>query len=132
MVDNYDDSFIGFAASRIGKGKQFFEKTSTTKAGKFYGSLADIKTQLIYLRSGKQINENEYQRLRSTLPEETKSPTDFKAKMENFNEVFNSILFSRQKAFGQAGFRNVPGQTQGFSPLPKSEGRFKIISVEGQ
>jgi len=60
------------------------------------------------LKSGKQINENEFKRLADALPNEYVSPTDFKVRLKNFEKVFSEIITTRRKNLSGTGYR-VPG-----------------------
>lgn len=75
----------------------------------FYSNINSIRNQLLYLRSGKQINEQEYKRLLQELPDEHRSDVDFDAKLANFETVFNEIKGNRRNALA-TGY-NVPGST---------------------
>jgi hypothetical protein len=102
--DNFDESFVGLAKPLFGKGKQYLQNSATEKGAKFYQNLDSIRNQIIYLRSGKQINEQEYKRLMKEFPDEYKSVTDFNAKLDNFQEVFQDIYKQRVEAYGKAGY----------------------------
>jgi hypothetical protein len=99
--------YIGLFDAPVEKGKQYTKKASP-EASNFYQTLQDLKNQIIYLRSGKQINEEEYKRLQEAMPSEYKDDSIFLANLENFERTFNSIMENRSQAFGQAGFRNPP------------------------
>lgn len=95
----------------------------------FYSNVNSIRNQLLYLRSGKQINEKEYERLLAELPNEKRSDVDFSAKLANFEKVFNEIKLNRRNALA-TGY-NIPGSA---SPAPAAgnpgkTGGFKVISV---
>lgn len=95
----------------------------------FYSNVNSIRNQLLYLRSGKQINEKEYERLLSELPDEKRSDVDFDAKLANFETVFNEIKNNRRNALA-TGY-NVPGNA---TPPPAAgnpgqKSGFRVISV---
>lgn len=79
-------------------------------ATQFYQKVQDLKNQIIYLRSGKQINEEEYKRLRASLPSEYRDESVFLSDLANFEKTFKDVAAKRQAAFGAAGY-NVPGTT---------------------
>lgn len=95
----------------------------------FYSNINSIRNQLLYLRSGKQINEQEYHRLLQELPDEKRSDVDFDAKLANFETVFNEIKGNRRNALA-TGY-NIPGN--GTPPPaagnPGKTSGFKVISV---
>jgi len=101
----YNDDLVGPLGARVGRGKQYLEGTSTPEAADFYSNVADLKNQMLYLRSGKQINESEYNRLLQALPNEYMSPTDFKKRLSNFEQLYNNIVTTRQNALQGSGYR---------------------------
>lgn len=87
----------------------------------FYSNINSIRNQLLYLRSGKQINEQEYKRLLQELPDEHRSDVDFDAKLANFETVFNEIKGNRRSALA-TGY-NVPAtNTPGNGTPPPAAG----------
>lgn len=106
--DNYSPKFVGLLDAKTGKLAQATGVGATRKKADFYSNLESIRNQLVYLRSGKQINQEEYKRLRAELPDENASNTDFESKLDNFENVFEEIIDSRRKQFEAAGY-NVPG-----------------------
>lgn len=109
VIDNKEDKYVGILNAPRYKASAYDPTgvTTDTKAVKFYSSLQDIKNQIIYLRSGKQINEQEYKRLSAALPSEYKNPQAFDAQMENFVEVYNSIRQAKKKSFDYSGYRTA-------------------------
>lgn len=92
----------------------------------FYSNVNSIRNQLLYLRSGKQINEKEYERLLSELPNEKRSDVDFNAKLANFEKVFNEIKGNRRAAL--ATNYNIPGSATP-PPAAGQNSGFRVISV---
>ena len=74
----------------------------------FYQKVQDLKNQIIYLRSGKQINEEEYKRLRASLPSEYRDESVFLSDLANFEKTFQDVASKRNAAFKAGGY-NVPG-----------------------
>jgi len=104
--------FTGPVQSRVGDLAQTVDLPSiglgaSPQRADFTSNINSIRNQLIYLRSGKQINEKEYDRLLSELPNEKRSDVDFDAKLANFEKVFNEIKTNRRNALS-TGY-NVPG-----------------------
>lgn len=112
----YKPDFVGPIKGRAGKVKQVTGIGATKERALFLSNLNSIRNQLIYLRSGKQINEKEYERLLSELPDENKSSKDFEPKLNNFKKVFNDLLEERTKSFQQSGFI-VPDSGVNIDPL---------------
>lgn len=107
IKSSYDPSFVGPIASKVGKGKQYVEGLATPKAATFYGNISDLRNQLVYLRSGKQINEEEYKRLLDAMPNEGRSSTDFETKLGNFNQLLDTIISSRKNNLEGTGYRTL-------------------------
>lgn len=112
----YNRDLVGPVASRIGKASQYIEGTASPEASTFYSSLADIKNMIIYLRSGKQINEQEYERLTNALPDEGTSPTAFEERFKNFKQMYSEIINSRRKRLIQGGYMGTENNA-GFNNL---------------
>lgn len=122
IKSTYSPDLVGPASARIGRGKQYIEGMAIPEAADFYASVGDLRNQIIYLRSGKQINEAEYKRLMDTLPNEYLAPTDFEQKMKYVEGMLNSILESRQRTLSGSGYR-VPSprsSTPSATPPPSS------------
>lgn len=88
----------------------------------FRESLADTADQLLRARSGAQINETEYKRLKNMLPKATDEEPVFKAGMKRFKKEVGAILESRVK-LGTSSRRQVlesggsPGKNDRGDPL---------------
>lgn len=116
VKQTFKPEFVGAVQGRTGKLAQAIDVPeiglgASKDRADFLANVNSIRNQLIYLRSGKQINESEYARLLAELPNENSSDTDFRAKLDNFQNVFNEIAQNRQKAFAEAGYRNIPSYT---------------------
>lgn len=98
--------FTGFIQGPLGKLSQKTGVGASPERGDFLSNINSIRNQLIYLRSGKQINEKEYERLLAELPNENASDVDFNAKLKTFETVFNEIKENRRKSL-ETGF-DVP------------------------
>ena len=124
---NYDPAYVGFVAGRLGK---FGEKTIGVgeKASSFYSDVAQLRNTLIYLMSGKQINEQEYKRLTEQMPVETMPVSTFNARMKNFEATLDSIIKERQKGMGGYGKQGQPIKNV-TSPLT-AEDFFKKKGIE--
>lgn len=82
-----------------------FTPAANVGASNFHQKLQDLKNQIIYLRSGKQINEQEYKRLRASLPSEFRDENIFLSNLDNFERTFKDVMEKRQQAFKQAGYK---------------------------
>lgn len=117
VKDTYKPEFVGPVQARTGELAQTVDLPSVGLGADplrsdFYSNINSIRNQLLYLRSGKQINEKEYERLLAELPNEKRSDIDFAAKLKNFENVFNHIKANRRSALAtnyHIPGSNVPG-----------------------
>jgi len=102
----YDPAYVGPIAGRLGP---LGEKTVGVNPlrSKFMSAVAQMSNTLVYLMSGKQINEQEYKRLKQQLPDPSIPPKNFIARMEEFERTMNSIIENRRKL--QGGYGIVQG-----------------------
>lgn len=124
---SYDPGYVGFIAGRVGK---LGEKTVGVgeKASSFYSDLAQLRNTLVYLMSGKQINEQEYKRLTEQMPVETMPVSTFNARMKNFEATLDSIIKERQKGMG--GYGKQPQSTPNIPSTLTAEDFFKKKGIE--
>lgn len=112
LFDKVGQDAVGvenYYINRIGQFAPIDALKTDTDIVKFYQQLNDINNQIIYLRSGKQINETEYERLKETFPTPNLNPEAFKARLDTFIETFNDIKSTRRQAIESSGKRlNVP------------------------
>lgn len=125
---SYDPSFVGPIASRTGKLGQAFDMTASPEKASFYGNVADLRNQLVYLRSGKQINEQEYKRLLAAMPNEGLSPIDFTQKLNNFYQLLDTIISSRQATLQGTGYRLPKLESPKPQPVPGLTGKKKSLA----
>jgi hypothetical protein len=92
------------------------------KRSAFNAQVAQMKNTLVYLMSGKQINEQEYERLRAQLPDINLPPKNFQARMGEFERTLNSIIMNRRKNMGGYGISSG-ANTGARPPLSAFEGR---------
>lgn len=111
-------SDIGFAARRqIGSSIGMPVGTEETT---FRTALQDASDQLLRARSGAQINEQEYGRLRAILPKATDEPQVFLAALDRFEGELRSLLEKKRRMAvtprGQMGSGTPAGQRGRFNP----------------
>jgi hypothetical protein len=75
----------------------------------FRSRVAQLQNSLIYLMSGKQINESEYERLKKQIPEINLPNTVFEARMKEFDRTVDSIIDNRKKNMGGYGINQSSG-----------------------
>jgi hypothetical protein len=125
--EDYKPEYVGFAAGRLGSLKENTVGVPAPQAS-FYSNLEQTKNSLIYLMSGKQINESEYNRLLKQLPDRNLPAGVFETRMKEFDRTLDSIIAERSKASGGYGVPKPQQKQKAAAPLGGS--KFKIISVE--
>lgn len=131
---NYSPQYVGMVDNKLQAIKQKTGFGATGQAANFRQAVQDIKDSLLRARSGAQINEQEYQRLLPLVPDETMSEVDFLAKRARFEEVLNSIIAEKKKAFSSAGYRPMGESTPSSNnALPKVGETFqggKVLNIK--
>jgi hypothetical protein len=97
------DEYIGPVDYRMKKA-QLYTNAEDPNFAKFSNNIEDLSNQIVYLRSGKQINEAEFQRLKRAMPNPTRKEKSFKAQWEEFNTTFNDIRARREEEFRRTGY----------------------------
>ena len=119
----YKPEYVGAVAGRLG-GLQEATTGLPQEQAAFYADLADIQNTLIYLKSGKQINESEYQRLLKQIPDKNLPESVFNARMQEFERVMNDVERSRASNMGGYGRSASPVKAQeaGWVTMTKPDG----------
>jgi hypothetical protein len=65
--------------------------------------ISQVQTQLLYLRSGKAINEKEFDRMMRELPSEFDKPADALIKIGNAKDLMDEFIANRKGAAGVPG-----------------------------
>jgi hypothetical protein len=97
------DEYIGPIDYRMKKA-QLYTNAEDPEFAKFSNNIEDLSNQIVYLRSGKQINEAEFQRLKRAMPNPTRKEKSFQAQWEEFNTTFNDIRARREEEFRRTGY----------------------------
>lgn len=107
LVGSYDSSYSGPIQGRIARFKENWTGGLPEKQLGFNQILESLKNRLIYLRSGAQINENEFKRLMNELPD-IKQPDDtIRARLSGFQNLAEELYNNRISGMGAAGYRNT-------------------------
>jgi len=107
IKQNFSPDFVGPMNARLLTAKQTTGYGATGKGALFTQSVQDIKDRLLRARSGAQINEQEYQRLVSLVPDQYKSVPDFIAKLGRFDQILNATISSKRAELMRAGYRGA-------------------------
>lgn len=71
----------------------------------FYALVRDNQDTLLRARSGAQINEQEYQRLKRFLPDPTDPPKTFKAKLNRYKDAVRNYQIEKAKTYSGQGYK---------------------------
>lgn len=127
--NNLDDQFLGpirgtdvaFSTRRsIGN---YINAPLGNKETVFRQSIADVADQLLRARSGAQINEQEYKRLRGMLPKATDEPQVFRAGLQRFENELNNTIQSKRTL-------GITPRGGGGSSETAPRGIPKVLSIE--
>lgn len=95
---------IGPVASIVGKAGQYSpvkELETDADTVELYQQINDVMNQMIYLRSGKQINEEEFKRLKDAFPSPSLNITAFKRRLSTFENVFSEVMSARERRISE-------------------------------
>ena len=99
--------YVGPVQGTLGALKGVTGIGATEGEADFRAELASIQNSLIYLKSGKQINEQEYARLQRELPDPMDPDTVFVAKMRRAKGLAMQMLANRESEFKSRGYRGA-------------------------
>jgi len=131
----------GPSIGRYGTIQEKFLGTATPEQVKFYAYVNDMQDALLRARSGAQINEQEYSRLKGFLPEVNVPWTTFKARLDRFDAELTNTIESKKKALKEGGygkgatvsptFGGNPNKTVIKQFISPSTGKTKYIYSDG-
>jgi hypothetical protein len=98
----YKDSYVGPIKGRVAPLKEATIGIDPEQSI-FNSGIAQMSNTLVYLLSGKQINEQEYARLKKQMPDINLPPRNFQARMQEFERTLNSIIENRTRLQGGYG-----------------------------
>jgi hypothetical protein len=108
----YNANYVGPIYGRAGQIESEWINVPKDQAS-FYAYNAQINNTLVYLLSGKQINEEEYKRLKKQMPSPELPQNTYEARMENFRTTLDSIIAERAKNMGAYKPTNPTAPTGG-------------------
>lgn len=116
QVNNlYKDSFVGPIAGRVGRAKDLYTPFGDAERSKFRNLVAKGFNNIIYLRSGKQINQEEAVRLAEEFMSQNNTPVAFKSAWDSMAKELSTLASERQAALEGTGFakaENLSGKGQ--------------------
>jgi hypothetical protein len=107
----FDPAFIGRLEGNWGTFKEFTGLGATEKESQFRQVVKNIGDTLLRLRSGAQINEQEYKRLLKLVPTIDLPDTVFSARLKSLRTAIRSSIGIRRKTLEQSGFKAPEGTT---------------------
>jgi hypothetical protein len=129
----YRPELVGPAAGRYGQGAQAVPGMTVPEGFTDLSSrLAQVQNAMIYLKSGKQINEQEFARLQAELPLITDKSDVFEQKLTNAETYMNDLIEGRRAAHGMGGQQpSRPGATPGAGNTTPGapSSKFTIVGV---
>lgn len=111
ISDLFDKGFVGPLQGPIGKLKQITGLGAKEKEVIFRQVVKSIGDEILRLRSGAAINENEAKRLKEFIPQLESPDAVFLGQLKSLETEFDKIITLRQTALTESGFR-APGTTQ--------------------
>lgn len=88
----------------------------------FRNRVAKAFNNLVYLRTGKQLNESESDRMAEEFIQKNNTPVAFQTALQSMGEEMNSLVANRRKAYASAGYRGSAGMGNGADSQNQSVG----------
>jgi hypothetical protein len=118
---NFDEGFVGPIAGRIGEAKSVTVGNSPKEAS-FRAAVSSLKNQLLKLRSGAAVTDQEFERILSELPTENDPTENFKQKLRQTKENVDLLKTTRTNLQGGATTGKMTRE-QFIKDFQKEEGR---------
>lgn len=128
----FKNDYVGPIAGRYGQLAEKFTDLPEDQV-KFYSTIRDINDFVLRVRSGAQINEQEYKRLTSFLMDANLPAENFKARLERFSQNIDWILGLERKmaeASNKTSQANIEPPASGIKKSGEKKGKFTIIRVK--
>ena len=125
--------YTGPVQGRLGAARNLTGIGASEAEADYRAELASIQNSIIYLKSGKQINEQEYERLRRELPEANDPEPVFKAKLARSRRLIQTMLSNREAEFGARGYRgSAPNTTTPPPPAAPKANEPSAVDLVGR
>jgi hypothetical protein len=125
MATTWDPKFTGNIEGRLGWLREFtdlpigIEPDKATQEVVFRQIAKSLRDELLRLKSGAQINEQEYKRLIKLVPDEKMPDRNFMGRLFSLATEFENAIEIRESTLGMVGY-----QAPKRDPLPKIEDLF--------
>lgn len=105
----FKPDYVGPVQSRVNRAVDVYTPYGNEDRSRFRNEVAKAFNNLIYLRSGKQINQEEASRMGEEFMATNNSPVAFQSALKSMNDEMNSLVANRRKALVQSGYRGASG-----------------------
>lgn len=129
----YKDSYVGPLGGRLGRATDVYTPFGNADRSKFRNLVAKGFNNLIYLRSGKQINQEEALRMAEEFMSQNNTPVAFKSAWDTMAKELNTLAQQRQENLEKMGFaraENLKGKGLTKTKELKSGGEWSIEEVK--
>ena len=106
---NFNEDYVGRMQGLLGGIKEFTGMGVTEKESIFRQIVKDIGDTLLRLRSGAQINEQEYKRMLKLVPTIKLPDKVFLARLKSLMENISNSIAIRKKSLEESGFKAPTG-----------------------
>jgi len=111
IKEQYKPEYVGRVEGVVGAGKELTGVGADKTESKFRQVVKDIADTLLRLRSGAQINEQEYKRLSKLVPTLNLPDTVFEARLESLTKAIEHSISTRRGTMTESGFIAPSGGT---------------------
>lgn len=113
IKEQYNPKYVGRVEGVVGAGKELTGVGADKDESKFRQVVKDIADTLLRLRSGAQINEQEYKRLSKLVPTLNLPDTVFLARLESLTKAIDHSITTRKGTLSESGFIAPSGGSGG-------------------
>jgi hypothetical protein len=117
----YQDSYVGPIAGRVGRAVDIYTPFGDKDRSRFRNQVSKAFNTLVYLRSGKQINQEEANRLAEEFMAVNNTPVAFKSGWNSMKDELNTLVNSRQETLQKSGYA-FADQFQGYGQINPNRG----------
>lgn len=122
IEDQYNKTsgeFVGPAQGRLGWVREKTGIGSSAEEANLRSEITSVQNWIVYLKSGKQINEQEFERLKAEMPEITNPEPVFRARLARTKALMDEMLSNRERELAARGFRGTsPAQAPPAAAAP--------------
>lgn len=105
----FKPEYVGPVQARANRAIDVYSPWGEADRSRFRNQVAKVFNNLIYLRSGKAINDSEAERMAEEFMSTNNSEVAFKSALGSMQDEMNSLAANRRKALVQSGYRGASG-----------------------